>query len=208
MPLRAVSLCGALLLLAAAPTALGRPDVTLGDIVRNLTAPADSVPCAELGRAVEALQQQLTAAQSSGGQCPAGWSRHRHSCYLMPAVTATWFGASALCPAMDRRARLASVHNDNHQFVEELVASSDATYVWVGGMRLRKGGRDWGWQDGTPFDFTNWAAGQSTAGSELCLELQGPRSRHDARLGQWHDVICDGGPYHFLCQITLPTEVR
>ncbi|XP_043192854.1 type-2 ice-structuring protein-like, partial [Amphibalanus amphitrite] len=175
MPLRAVSLCGALLLLAAAPTALGRPDVTLGDIVRNLTAPADSVPCAELGRAVEALQQQLTAAQSSGGQCPAGWSRHRHSCYLMPAVTATWFGASALCPAMDRRARLASVHNDNHQFVEELVASSDATYAWLGGARLKSGGTDWAWQDGTPFDYVNWAAGQPNNSGEDCTCLQGPK---------------------------------
>ena len=130
----------------------------------------------------------------------------------MSAVTATWFGANVLCPAMDRRARLASVHLDNHQFVEDMVAAaSDAEYVWVGGNRLRSGGVDWAWQDGTLFDYTNWAQGQSKDSNEECLCIQGPKSTYSpGKVGEMHDGPCTHSSFFmkFLCQLQLSDTDR
>ena len=206
-------------LLAWSPTALSLKDVSLGDIVRNLTADASGATSCmvehqeirsgleRLQHQLTALQDQLTAAQSAAAdECPSGWSRHNSSCYLIPAVTATWFGASVLCPTMDRRARLTSVHLDNHQFVEQFVEASGAHEVWAGGVRLRLGGIDWGWQDGTPFDYANWAPGPSAGNNnEDCIIMRGPKSGYNAKVGQWHDGLCchPGSNFNFLCQITL-----
>ena len=217
MALRAAALSGTLLLLAAPQTPLAsRRDVTLGDVVRNLTA-ADGadLTAAEhrqlassvhgLQRQLAALQDQLAATQWAADACPDGWTRHKRSCYLLPSVTATWFGANVLCPAIDRRARLASVHTDNHQFVKELVAATqEAEYVWLGGSRLKSGGTDWGWQDGTPFDYENWAPGQPNNQGEDCACLQGPKSGYAAQPGELHDGPCSTGfVANLLCQIPI-----
>ncbi|XP_043235544.1 low affinity immunoglobulin epsilon Fc receptor-like [Amphibalanus amphitrite] len=153
-----------------------------------------------------ALQDRLAAAETADAACPPGWSRRGSRCYLLPAVTATWMGPSTLCPAMDRRARLVSVHADNHQEVEELVAASGAAEVWAGGVRLRQGGVDWGWVDGTPYEFANWAPGPSSTNvGEDCIIMRGPKSGYPARVGQWHDGLCchPGSHFNFMCQITL-----
>ena len=216
MSLRAVLLSA--ILLTWSPTAHGR-DLSLGDIVRSLTADTsdDSIRSADhqeitghlerLQNQLAALQEQLSEAQSTAEDCPANWSRHNNSCYLIPAVTATWFGANVLCPTLDGRARLASVHSDNHQFVEDMAAAtSDAQYLWVGGSRLRSGGSEWGWQDGTVFDFTNWAPGQSGSSNQDCMCLQAPTSTYSGgRTGQMHDGPCTHATFFpkFICQIKL-----
>ena len=213
MPRRAAALLLLLLLLLAWPPAgLCHGEVSLGDIVRNLTVDTSrSAEHLEITSRLERLQDQLTAlqdqlktAQSGADKCPAGWSRHNSSCYLIPAVTATWFEATTVCAAIDGRARLASVHLDNHQFVEALVADSDTRYVWVGGVQLRQGSATWAWQDGTAVDYTNWAQGQPNPSQEHCLALQGPRSEYDARTGEWHNgSSCSQPAFHFMCQITF-----
>ena len=213
MSLRALLL--STLLLAWSPTALCK-DVSLGDIVRNLTADAADdtrhSECQEITKTLSLLQNQLSAlqdhlntSQSRSGECPSGWSRHSTGCYLIPAVTSTWFGATAACPAIDRRARLASVNLANHQFVEDLVAGSgDAFYVWVGGVQLRKGGDEWVWQDGTALDYTNWAPRQPDPTQDHCVCLQAPRSDYGAKVGQWHNgSSCILPSFNFLCHITL-----
>ena len=181
MSLRAVLFSA--ILLTWSPTALCRTDFGIDDLVCNVK------PTTE--------------------ECPDGWSRHSNSCYLIPAVTATWFRASVLCSSRDRRARLATVHSDNHQFVEDLVAAaSDAKFVWLGGARMRSSGAEWGWLDGTVFDYANWARNQPNNhnNAENCISMQGPKTTYRAQTGQWHDGPCSStGGYgtHFLCQITF-----
>ena len=194
MPLRTAALLSAILLVWL-PTALCHEDACPGDIRSSL----------------ERLQGQLTVFQnqlSAANQCPSGWSLHKNSCYLIPEVTATWLGANSICPSMDRRARLASVHLDNHLFLEDMVAAvSDANYVYVGGARLKVGATNFGWQDGTPFDHANWAPGQpdNKIETEHCLCMQGPKSTYSAEVGQMHDAVCivDWFVANFLCQISL-----
>ena len=160
MVFRAAVFSAVLLSLSAA--ALCHGDLSLGDIVRNLTADTRhkanrSAEYQMIRSDLGAIQSQLTVLQAqltAAAACPAGWSHHGSRCYLIPSVTATWFGASVLCATIDSRARLASVHADNQHVVEELVAATDATYVYAGGVRLRSSGADWGWLDGTAFDFS------------------------------------------------------
>ena len=217
MPLRAAVLFCAILL-ALSPAARSRTDLSIGDIVRNLTADAwdDTDLSAEhqlirgdlerLHAQLTVLQDQLTAAEPAAAGCPAGWSRHGSRCYVIPAVTATWFGAGVLCARLDSRARLASVHADNQQVVQQLVSSSGVHEVWAGGVRLRQGGIDWGWMDGTPYDFANWAPGASGSNTgQDCIIMRGPKSGYPAAVGQWHDGFCchPGSHFNFMCQITL-----
>ena len=212
MVFRAAVFSAVLLSLSAA--ALCHGDLSLGDIVRNLTAETlhnanRSTEYQMIRSDLGAIQSQLTVLQAqltAAAACPAGWSHHGNRCYLIPSVTATWFGASVLCATIDSRARLASVHADNQHVVEELVAASGVSEVWAGGVRLRHSGVDWGWQDGTPYDFANWAPGSSATNTgEDCIIMRGPKSGYNAKVGQWHDGFCchPGSHFNFMCQITL-----
>ena len=218
MPLRGVVL-PSILLLTWFPTGLCGGDVSFGDIVCNVTTDTSNTTTSHsaehqaiwsslerLQNQLTDLQDQLTTAQSAADECPSGWSRHNNACYLIPAVTATWFGANVICPSVDRRARLASVHLDNHQFIEQMIGASGTHEVWAGGARLRRGGIDWGWQDGTAYDYANWAPGNSAGHTgEDCIIMRGPNSGYPAKVGQWHDGFCchPGSHFNFLCQITL-----
>ena len=190
----------ALLLLAAWPLTLGSGAVSLGDIVCNLT----SAVAPDGGGSWE-LQLSPPRAAAADTSCPAGWSVHGRSCYLLSLTRSSWLGAAAACAAIDERARLASVRQANYRHVEAMVATSDADYLWVGGVRLRPGGADWAWLDGAGVDYVNWAQGQSTGASEDCIVLQGPKSEHSAKIGQWHDAHCSLGGHNFgfICQIQL-----
>ncbi|KAF0288484.1 Perlucin-like protein [Amphibalanus amphitrite] len=176
------------------PGALSSGPVSLGDIVCNLTAAADGPGSGEL--------QLVTAAVPA---CPAGWSSHGRSCYLVSPTASSWLGAAAACAAIDERARLASVRQANHGHLEALTAASGAHYLWVGGVRLRPGGADWAWVDGAGVDYVNWAQGQSTVAKQDCMALQGPKSDYQANIGEWHDAECSlpAHNFGFICQINL-----
>ena len=87
-----------------------------------------------------------------------------------------------------------------------VAAVSDANYVWVGGARLKSGGTDWGWQDGTPFDYINWALGEPDNTNENCLCMMGQQSGYEGQIGQIHDGSCIIATFFakLLCQIHLP----
>ena len=196
MALRA-SVSAAVLLLVGLPPALGSGPVTLGDIVCNLTAAA----------APDSSRWELQLAQppAAAAGCPAGWSAHGRSCYLVSPTLSSGLGAAAACAAIDGRARLASVRQENHRHLEALVAASEANYLWVGGVRLRPAGTDWAWLDGAGFDYVNWAQGQSAGTNQNCMMLQGPKSEYQAKIAQWHDADCSLAAHNFgfICQIKL-----
>ena len=169
---------------------------------RPAAAAGDSSCC-------EALRSELTARLTALEQnvCPDGWSRHASSCYLMPDQVTSWFGAVAACPAIDRRARLTSVHQDNQKHLNELVRSNSTTnYIWVGGYRPTgnyqpfKQGHEWAWHDGTEFSNTNWDSenSQPNNAGENCICIAGP----SRTVGKWHDGDCTFAR-DFLCEIKL-----
>ena len=140
MPLRTAALLSAILLVWL-PTALCHEDACLGEIRSGFERLQGQLTVfGDIRSGLERLHGQLTVFHnqlSVANQCPSGWSLHKNSCYLIPEVTATWLGANSICPSIDSRARLASVHLDNHQFLADMVAASDAEYVFVGGARLK-----------------------------------------------------------------------
>ena len=151
----------------------------------------------------DTAQEQLTTVQlrlppspPSAGDCPAHWTRHSDSCYLISAVRATWLEAQQACAAFDRRARLVSIHASNKDHISGLLAAVGYLNVWIGLSRVPRHG--WGWSDGTPVDYTDWLPGQpnSRDGTENCVYLY---TGYD---NQWTDFKCSARTA-FMCQIRL-----
>ena len=58
---------------------------------------------------------------------------------------------------MDGRATLVSIHSqEENDFVESLFNYKNGLNAWIGGYTSPA---NWNWQDGSVFDYTNWAAG-------------------------------------------------
>jgi len=50
----------------------------------------------------------------------------------------------------------------------------------------------WSWQDGTPWGYSNWGAGEPNGGTgENCLLLELEQDSQQPR-GWWNDVACEG----------------
>ena len=148
----------------------------------------------------QSLELLLREARAVSPQCPAGWSRHLDSCYFIPPEKANWFRAHHLCAALDRRARLASVHPASGEFIEAMVAAFNAEKgVWVGLTGAGAAG-GWTWTDGTPLDYANWDVHQPNGGNPSCIHLGWPGT--DYVNNRFHDNACTV-VINLLCQINL-----
>ncbi|MBM4780919.1 MAG: hypothetical protein GQE15_24750 [Archangiaceae bacterium] len=79
----------------------------------------------------------------------------------------------------------------NTYFGSDTIALGAADQRPDGGFTNADGG--WAWNDGTPFDFTNWQLGEPNGGSnENCLHQYGS--------GTWNDAPCTGFD-NFACQV-------
>ncbi|XP_043199958.1 C-type lectin-like [Amphibalanus amphitrite] len=147
----------------------------------------------------EVGRQLATTGRSVSQECPAGWSRHGDTCYLIPPRLASWPVAHHVCATLDSRARLASVHPDSRRFVESLVESFGASRgVWIGLARSQSI-HEWVWSDGTPLDLARWEPGQPNNGDrERCAHHGWPGS---SRTG-WHDNHCTT-ELNLLCQLRI-----
>ena len=147
------------------------------------------------------LQSQLNTLKSSAGECPPGWSRLDHSCYLIPSLTASWLEAGLACAVFDPRARLASVHQGSSALIAGLVASSDTEMAWIG-LHRPTGTTDWLWTDGSAVDFINWHPPNpsNTQSNEKCTEMRTYEGVQG--IGGWNDRDCTVA-INFVCQINL-----
>ncbi|XP_043210145.1 lactose-binding lectin l-2-like [Amphibalanus amphitrite] len=155
----------------------------------------------ELNATLHRLQDQLASLQPAAAQCPDGWRRHQDSCYLVTPHQTTWMAAHHVCAALDRRARLASVHPGSAAFLKSLAKSYRADQlIWIGLARLSAGG-SWSWSDGSPVDYADWDGGQpnNAKGVEDCAHFGGGARSAEKR---WHDNSCTR-MYLAMCQINL-----
>uniref|UniRef100_A0A914EG88 C-type lectin domain-containing protein n=1 Tax=Acrobeloides nanus TaxID=290746 RepID=A0A914EG88_9BILA len=73
--------------------------------------------------------------------------------------------------------------------------SDPTVHMWLGGNRIIS---NWHWSDGSPFNYTNWAAGQPSNGD--CLSLQ-PSS------GKWFSDLCQNAqPY--ICEFDAELDCQ
>merc|ERR1719419_2086194 len=81
---------------------------------------------------------------------------YEDNCYLKSDEKMTWDEAVDYCIELD--ATLASIHSDGeNSYVNDYVR--EGTWIWLGGNDIETEG-DFVWVDGTPFDYSNWDAGQ------------------------------------------------
>ena len=179
----------------------GREMLSLKDLLTSMAAKSEQ-QLADLQSSLSAVQGRLLSPAAQ--HCPDGWSRHSHSCYLIPTTEATWLGAVRICQSLDRRAQLVSIHRANADHVAALKALVGGS-VWIGLSRksLSRSSYRWTWSDGSRLDFTNWAPGEpndgnvwfsSDAGQEDCVLMRTSAT--------WNDEGCSKSK-RFMCQINL-----
>ncbi|XP_074525880.1 galactose-specific lectin nattectin-like [Halichoeres trimaculatus] len=104
--------------------------------------------------------------------CPEGWIAHNSRCFQFFNELKDWSEAEDACVA--KGGNLASVHNDELDFVRKLVRQSAGgpTRTWLGGYDAVKEGA-WKWSNGDKFDFNGWTNGEpnNQKGPEDCMEL-------------------------------------
>jgi len=131
-------------------------------------------------------------------QCPSGWTKYVTEdgvtkCLRYFSSTHTAIYAEDKC--VQYSGHLASIHSEDEQkFIADKFGNND--YTWIGGIDNYHNGQ-WGWMDGSDFDYTKWLSGQPDGG-QYYVEM----SFKDDPLGPWRDIEYDHYlPY--LCQIVL-----
>ncbi|XP_062380610.1 galactose-specific lectin nattectin-like [Sardina pilchardus] len=113
--------------------------------------------------------------------CQNGWSRCGNRCFKFFNYKLTWSEAEGRCAR--HRGDLASIHNKNEaEFVGRL---ANKKWAWIGAGGSFEG-HTWYWTDGSPFDYSNWAAWEPNnyGGNEHCGHT------NFGSAGVWNDLAC------------------
>jgi hypothetical protein len=118
------------------------------------------------------------------------WPGNGH-CYRPSGVERTWFGAGFDC--VDRGGHLVTISSaDENAFVLATFRAGAGDDIWIGaGDGVVEG--TFGWVDGEPFGYANWAATEpNNAGlGEDCVEMHAD--------GTWNDHGCIWG-HPYVCE--------
>ena len=106
----------------------------------------------------------------------------------------------------DTSAHLVSIHKqgDSDNLAQLILKQSDFRSFWIG-LREPEGESGYGWTDGTPLNYLNWASGEPNDhnGMEKCAELK----VGDTGLSWWNDNFC-WATNHFICAVDRGTKVN
>jgi len=99
-----------------------------------------------------------------------------------------WF-SQATRACTERGAQLASIHNEDEQAqVAELAASHGGALFWLGAKEVNLA-KDFGWLDGTEWNYTNWANNQpheQAVDDQECVVFTSENWNH-----KWYDQECE-----------------
>ena len=118
-------------------------------------------------------------------------------CYFWSTGGASWLGAKLDCESMN--GSLAAVTSmEIHNFLMKKVDKrSKSTWYWIGGSDKEKEGT-WKWEDGSVWDFTNWASQpiQQPSGGDNqdCLQIHHTKRATNG----WNAQYCTSS-YPFIC---------
>ncbi|KAK8734902.1 hypothetical protein OTU49_005721, partial [Cherax quadricarinatus] len=110
-------------------------------------------------------------------------------CYLIITDLKSWSDANMGCLQED--ASLASIHSEEEMKLITMAVKNYQLPFWIGLVQKAYG--DFGWSDGSGFDFFNWQSGQPNSDEEQCTEIS-PTS------GLWNDAVCSNIRFS-ICKI-------
>ena len=98
-----------------------------------------------------------------------------------------WSDAQKTCQS--EKGNLATIENSSlNKFIEEMVNKEKVEYPWIGAYLISLPDKEWGWIDGSPFNYANWdedgtqwAVQPEYNENEKCVEFVN---------GKWHDFVC------------------
>uniref|UniRef100_A0A914CMI2 C-type lectin domain-containing protein n=1 Tax=Acrobeloides nanus TaxID=290746 RepID=A0A914CMI2_9BILA len=120
---------------------------------------------------------------------------HENACYKLSTAPKNFFDAETDCESSN--GYLTSVVNG---FENSLISKIARDYLstqkqfWIGGNKISSA---WTWTDGTPFTYTNWAAGQPDS-SDQCISVTSSNS-------QWSSIDCNTAQY-YICKIQATVD--
>ena len=114
-----------------------------------------------------------TASTTALTHCPTVWSHFNEGCFWAVEQALDWLASEEGCQALHPAAHLASINSvAENDFVYSLYNNQGAVhqYIRLGGSDAYSEG-DWTWNDGSSFDYNNWASVGDEGTSKNCLSI-------------------------------------
>ena len=125
------------------------------------------------------------------------WKEYDKHCYWKSAYGLTWYDAKNVCSSTFLGATLVSIHSaDQNSFISENVL--DGHTAWIGLRCTDTVPPSCTWEDGSPYNFTNWSGGGSgpSCYQECCADIN-----HQTNAGDWAAYDCYETYKVFMCQL-------
>ncbi|XP_077993134.1 macrophage mannose receptor 1-like [Glandiceps talaboti] len=132
------------------------------------------------------------------GYCPPGFMEYKNKCYSFNGAAAEdtlrWNDARIQCGKLATGGDLVSIHSQEIQsFLSSRLRDINHA-MWIGLSDIYVPGQ-FGWQDGSAVDYTNWAANEPNGLlQENCVEFH-----HRGYDGKWNDNDCER-TFGYACQ--------
>ena len=94
-----------------------------------------------------------------------------------------WDDDGEHCRYWDSKATLVSIQSqDENDYVYSLFNYKNGLNAWIGGYKTSTGA--WAWQDGSVFEYSNWASGEPNGAAPQSIMMYG---RGGSQAGRWND---------------------
>lgn len=145
---------------------------------------------------LETTSELTLASLSQSDRCDIGWDIHDNKCYHLSSVMATGHEEAIGSCFMSNSAKPVSVTSPDLQRVLEILIYQKDHGLSAEPGKLRRlvllGGKaefnskKFSWDDGSPFQFSNWAPGEPTFAGN-CIAMDSDPDRR----GKWKTVPCN-----------------
>ena len=141
-----------------------------------------------------------TSTPAEVDECDIGWDFKNNKCYKFISDNVTGEEARYYCKRYGTNAKPLTIHSESEQTwaVDFSFFKNEAKEaVWIGAFRSGPDLSNITWRDGSPMDYTNWAAHEpdNRNKSENCVALNDMPKFY----GRWLDAPCSL-KFHLICE--------